>query len=162
MGEVARHIIILGNNTLAKTTLRVLRTSRYIILIVRSKNYYGGLVNALFITLFDIYIPWFITMTKCELRVRVGKSCVSWSSRRPVPGVVVVFLCCLSSSTVPLGNSATVQAPIWKQPLANIGTCWTIGCFFFNFNLHIICSFYSVLIIIDNLCCGCFFTVCHC
>jgi len=29
MGEVARHIIILGNNTMAKTTLRVLPTSRY-------------------------------------------------------------------------------------------------------------------------------------
>jgi len=29
MGEVARHVIILGNNTMAKTTLRVLHTSRY-------------------------------------------------------------------------------------------------------------------------------------
>ena len=32
MGEVARHIIILGNNTMAKTTLRVLRACRYSII----------------------------------------------------------------------------------------------------------------------------------
>ena len=49
-----------------------------------------------------------------------------------------------------LWPDATVQAPVWKQPLANIGTCWAIGEIFSDIYAGI-CSVCHVKIIFYNV-----------
>ena len=67
MGEVARHIIILGNNAMAKTTLRVLPPSRY------SPNYTNNTVSHVkFLVIFKFFYKPFFKGSGSALYWKVG------------------------------------------------------------------------------------------